>query len=69
MLETKTFHVCPIKDLFPHKTKGTDCACHPRWYWITDSEKLVVHTSWDRREVYERLELLWPVYEGFGVHA
>lgn len=61
-------HVIPLNDIFPHYTKMS-CGCRPKLRPIEkdDGESclLVIHNSWDRREVYERLRLLWPTYEGF----
>lgn len=46
-------HILPINDLKPHKETGVDCWCRP----IID-DNIVIHNSMDRRELYERGELL-----------
>lgn len=73
MSECGHVHAMPENDLFPHIMDGDRCACHPTpvliegWNGIVGT--LFIHNSWDRREVYERLRLLWQTYEGFGIHA
>jgi hypothetical protein len=62
-------HIFPINDLFPHKTKGLNCSCNPSLVVSCTDGTYLLHHSWDRREVYEHISLLWQAYEGFGVHA
>jgi hypothetical protein len=46
------YHVVPIGDLREHKMT-VDCWCRP-----VDDDGVIIHNSMDRREVYERGELL-----------
>jgi hypothetical protein len=45
-------HVLPINDLKPHEEEGTMCPCGPVVEWEHD-EALVIHNSFDRRELTE----------------
>jgi len=51
-----TIHVLPVNDLKEH-TETDDCACHPRIEYVGgEGGKVVVHNSYDGREVYEQWE-------------
>ena len=63
------YHIFPLADIFPHNTSGLNCACNPKIVQYSDSSLTIIHNSWDRREIYERLKGFWPTYEGFGLYA
>ncbi len=46
-------HVYPQNDLALHELEGKECPCLPR---VEEDGQLIVHNSWDRREVLEHLE-------------
>jgi hypothetical protein len=45
-------HVYPENDLKEHELEGTMCPCNPKVDW-SESEGIVIHNSWDFREVTE----------------
>lgn len=49
-----TWHVTPNGDLHPH-TDTAECPCVPRIEYM-DNGALVVHNSWDERELLEYTE-------------
>jgi len=54
-------HTVPIRDSSPHQMSAA-CACRPR---LTDGKTaLLVHNSWDGREIFER-----ALYGAFGRHG
>lgn len=71
-IEPFTNHVFPMNDLFPHNTNSAECSCHPKVTNVMAYDvvvgQLIIHNSYDRREVYEHLERLWPTYEGFSYY-
>lgn len=52
--ESDIVHVLPINDLKPHNEHGIECECNPTF---DEDAGIVVHNSWDRREVFEKLPL------------
>lgn len=50
-------HVYPLNDLREHVTVGTECPCQPR-VEVHGAELLVIHNSYDFREVFEELDTL-----------
>lgn len=56
-------HVYPLDDLIPHNTESRDCSCSPR---IEESKKgtVVVHNSFDGRELQEQGLLIDPESQG-----
>jgi hypothetical protein len=48
-------HVYPTNDLAQHVLEGDGCPCGPK---VKLGGHLVVHNSWDRRELYEQAEAL-----------
>lgn len=51
-------HVYPVNDLKPHDLSSRDCHCHPRVERVPDKGWVVVHNSYDGREVIEDIEIL-----------
>ncbi len=43
-------HITPIDDLIDHDTAGHHCICDPAIDW---KNKLIIHSSLDRRECFE----------------
>jgi hypothetical protein len=52
-MSDNTVHVYPLNDVFIHSTDTPWCDCHPRLEPY-DSALLVIHNSWDGREITER---------------
>lgn len=57
------WHVHPINDEKPHNLEGPTCPCNPRVEYINPEDGLpyvdgpiVIHNSWDCREVVEEAE-------------
>ena len=48
------FHIYPENDLKPHDINGNTCPCNPETQ-ACENGILVVHNSWDGREIRERL--------------
>jgi len=53
-------HVYPVGDIYPHITDGLDCPCFPRIERYT-AGTLVIHNSWDMREIDEETRLGPPM--------
>lgn len=51
----ETVHVVPINDLKPHDD-SIACACNPRLEFVEGGSTVVVHNSYDGREIFERAE-------------
>lgn len=50
-------HVYPVNDLYPHDTdSGGQCECNPKVEFLDGGDALVIHNSWDGREIFEQLE-------------
>ena len=47
-------HIYPVNDLIEHNTESPECACNPE---IDVDNGIVIHSSLDRREVFEDKEL------------
>jgi hypothetical protein len=47
------YHVLPVGDLVPHR-EHEDCACGPRIEVQPNGVAVIVHNSWDGRELEER---------------
>jgi hypothetical protein len=45
-------HVHPLEDLYPHVLTDT-CACGPKIDIVEGAGRVIVHNSWDKREVYD----------------
>ncbi|MGD0002870.1 MAG: hypothetical protein ABSE06_01430 [Anaerolineaceae bacterium] len=48
-------HVHPLEDLVVH-ILTEDCGCHPQIDIVEGAGRVIVHNSWDGREVYEYFE-------------
>ena len=46
-------HILPVNDYVEHCQKGRSCQCGP-FALEVDGGVMVVHNSWDGRELYER---------------
>jgi hypothetical protein len=46
-------HVFPLNDLKEHILSGSNCSCNP----TIDDNGIVIHNSFDRREIWENLML------------
>lgn len=55
-----TYHVMPINDLEEH-TEETTCACMPSVTFLENGNMLVVHNSYDGRELSEIGEINFSV--------
>lgn len=49
----ETVHVIPINDLREHSASSSDCPCWPD-VQIVDGGEVIVHRSWDGREILEQ---------------
>jgi hypothetical protein len=50
-------HVYPLNDLCPHSVEdGGQCECDPKVEFLESGDTLVVHNSFDGREIIEELE-------------
>ena len=45
-------HVLPVSDLKEH-TETDDCECKPRVEYVGEGGKVVIHNSYDGREIVE----------------
>lgn len=52
-MEPQIWHVEPANDLKAHVIKGTNCHCKPRVDVQPNGAKIVIHNSYDGRELYE----------------
>lgn len=57
-----TIHITPNKDLKAH-IESVDCPCHPRVEMVYNAvieewSSVVIHNSYDGREVIEKLQVL-----------
>lgn len=50
-----TIHVLPVNDIAEH-SESDDCICHPKISYVDGGGKVVVHNSFDGREILERWE-------------
>lgn len=48
-------HITPINDIEPHE-ESTTCKCLPKVEIVENGDMLVVHNSFDGREIIEKLE-------------
>lgn len=48
------WHILPLNDLEEHLEKST-CKCTPNVELLEDGDLLVIHNSFDKREIIERL--------------
>lgn len=46
-------HVYPLKDLREHVLVGTDCPCEPEVHIAGGATLVIVHNSFDHREIVE----------------
>jgi len=49
-----TLHITPIDDLQPHEESST-CKCEPRVEMLENGDMLVIHSSFDGRELFEEI--------------
>ena len=54
-------HVFPINDLIEHDIAGFECPCQPK---IDFENEIVIHSSLDRREVFEERAASMPQEAG-----
>ena len=47
-------HILPINDLEEHEELST-CKCNPKIEFLENGDMMIVHNSFDRREVIEQL--------------
>jgi hypothetical protein len=52
-MQDNTVHVYPLNDICRHDTESAFCDCRPRLEPHGDA-LLVIHNSWDGREITER---------------
>lgn len=52
-MASSDIHVLPLNDIKPH-VEGEDCPCDPEVIEEYGSDKIIVHNSWDRREISEQ---------------
>jgi hypothetical protein len=50
-------HVLPVNDSFDHKETGFNCKCNPKLQKQLNGVFIIVHNSYDGRELKERGEL------------
>jgi len=48
------WHILPINDLEEHKELST-CKCKPKAEVLEDGDMLIIHNSFDKREIIEYL--------------
>ncbi len=48
------YHVYPVDDLFEHDLTGDTCGCEPVVELFENGSKLVIHNSYDGRELLEQ---------------
>lgn len=51
-MKNSNLHVLPIDDLYDH-CESIRCACRPKVKLGVDSQLLIVHNAFDRRELFE----------------
>ncbi len=56
-------HIHPLNDDEPHDLESTMCHCGPE-IKIEDGEMIVVHNSFDRREIIEEAERIKLIASG-----
>lgn len=49
-------HVVPVNDWLPHNESSSGCGCSPRIEPGIDGSTIVIHNSFDGRELLERHE-------------
>lgn len=49
-------HVVPVNDYVEHDHHGRRCTCQPKAD-VVEGGVLIIHNSWDGRELYERAEV------------
>lgn len=52
--EKPDLHVYPVSDIGPHDTGSRSCACNPKIETFSWGQAVVIHNSWDGREITER---------------
>lgn len=48
-----TYHITPINDIKPHKEEST-CECLPKVEFGENGDMLIIHNSFDGRELLEK---------------
>jgi hypothetical protein len=63
-VEMETTHVFPLDDLLPHTTEGHDgqLDCNPRKVILENGNMVVIHRSYDGREIFEQMENRYVKY-------
>jgi len=50
-------HVYPVNDAIPHNLEnGGQCDCRPKLDVLENGDILIIHNSWDGREIFEQLD-------------
>jgi hypothetical protein len=52
------YHLYPVNDLKPHDTDGTTCHCDPEMELTPEGDMLIIHNSFDGRELIEEGEAI-----------
>lgn len=50
------YHIVPINDIEDHDDTGTTCKCEPSVIFEEDGDIIVIHHSFDGRELLEKIE-------------
>ena len=50
------WHILPLNDLKEHTEEGAACECCPTVEILEDGDLMVMHNSYDGRELLERIE-------------
>lgn len=53
--DPRCVHVYPMADAHAHKLEGTDCPCQPQIETADNGYLLILHKSFDGRELWEWL--------------
>lgn len=48
------WHILPINDLKEHEELSS-CECNPKMEVLEDGDLMIIHNSYDKREIIERL--------------
>lgn len=51
----RRIHILPVKDMHEHTEEGYKCMCNPKLR-IENDHLIIIHNSWDGRELKERNE-------------
>lgn len=53
-MKPQNYHVEPNNDLMQHNTTSLECECNPKLEKQPNGAYLVIHNSWDGRELKEQ---------------